>query len=264
MNLPSLPLQRALQDFMTEVPAEVASSLCDRLKTVALANLSDLKPIHLGPVPYPQAADIFCAVVRECVASGLVSNAGHLAGWLTSLAATTERQSAGESVELVWTGPLPDGSVLRRTDQALQEVICASVQRLLVVSFAIFKVAHISKALKEAVARRVEVTIVLEDQKHTAPASAMIKEFEGLKGVRFLVWPEAKRPLAATGQHGAMHVKCAVADEDILFISSANLTEFALTINMEMGLLIRHGEMSRMVARHFEALLQDGILVPLG
>lgn len=261
MSLSSLPLQRALQEFMVEVPPEVVSSLCDRLKSVSPPKLGNLKPIHLGPVPYPQAAEIFCTVVRECVASGLVSNADHLTGWLTSLAATAERQAASESIELVWTGPLPEGSVLRRTDQALQEVISAARHRLLVVSFAIFKVAHISKALKDAVARGVEVTVILEDQKPTAPVSAMIKEFDGVNGIRFLVWPEAKRPLAPTGQHGAMHVKCAVADEDFLFISSANLTEFALTINMEMGLLVRHGYMPGMVVRHFETLAAEGFLV---
>jgi phosphatidylserine/phosphatidylglycerophosphate/cardiolipin synthase-like enzyme len=60
-----------------------------------------------------------------------------------------------------------------------------------------------------------------------------------------------------------MHAKCAVADEDILFVSSANLTEFALTINMEMGILIRDGYMPGMVVRHFEALVQEGTLVGL-
>jgi phosphatidylserine/phosphatidylglycerophosphate/cardiolipin synthase-like enzyme len=153
--------------------------------------------------------------------------------------------------------------VLRRTDQALQEVISIAKYRLLVVSFAIFKVAHISKALKDAVARGVEVTVVLEDQKPTAPVSGMIKEFDGVDGIRFLVWPEAKRPLVTGGQHGMMHAKCAVADEDILFVSSANLTEFALTINMEMGILIRDGYMPGMVVRHFEALVQEGTLVGL-
>lgn len=263
MNLPSLPLQQALQDFMTEVPVEVASSLCDRLAALAPTSLAELKPIHLGSLPYPQAADTFCTLVRECAKSGLVASTEHLANWLTLLAATAELQSAGESAELVWTGPLPAGSVLRRTDQALQEVISASRQRLLIVSFAIFKVAHISKALKDALARGVEIAIILEDQKPTAPVSAMMKEFAGLQGIRFLVWPEGKRPLATTGQHGAMHAKCAVADENILFISSANLTEYALTINMEMGLLVRNGYMPKTVSQHFEALVSDGTLISL-
>lgn len=263
MNPPSLQLQQALQAYMAEIPFEVASSLCDKLKDANLESLVNIKSVHLGPVPYPQAADIFCTVVRECAKSGLVSSTGHLANWLTSLAAAAERPSVLEFSELVWTGPLPEGSVLRKTDQALQEVICIAQQQLLIVSFAVFKVEHIAKALNQALARGVEVTIVLEDQKPKVPASAMMKEFENTKGTRFLVWPENKRTLSATGQHGAMHVKCAVADENTLFISSANLTEFALTINMEMGLLIRHGEIPRMVARHFTSLADEGILLPL-
>jgi phosphatidylserine/phosphatidylglycerophosphate/cardiolipin synthase-like enzyme len=248
---------------MAEVPEEVASSLCDRLKAVAPSVLADLRPIHLGPVPYPQAAEIFCVAARECVRSGLASQPGHLASWLASLAATAERQRSSESLELVWTGPVPEGAMLRRTDQALQEVICAARRRLLIVSFAVFRVTHIAKALKDAVARGVDVTVVLEDQKQTVPASAMMKEFEGNEGIRFLVWPESKRVPGPSGQRGAMHVKCALADEDVLFLSSANLTEFALTINMEMGLMVTGGEIPGVVARHFGALCSEGVLVPV-
>jgi len=111
--------------------------------------------------------------------------------------------------------------------------------------------------------QRFHQVVVLEDQKPTAPVSGMIKEFEGVDGIRFLVWPEAKRPIALGGQHGMMHAKCAVADEDLLFVSSANLTEFALTINLEMGILIRHGYMPGMVVRHFEALAQERTLPAL-
>jgi phosphatidylserine/phosphatidylglycerophosphate/cardiolipin synthase-like enzyme len=39
------------------------------------------------------------------------------------------------------------------------------------------------------------------------------------------------------------HVKCAVADGEWLFLSSANLTQQAFTINMELGMLVRGGTM---------------------
>ena len=40
-----------------------------------------------------------------------------------------------------------------------------------------------------------------------------------------------------------MHVKAAVADSRIAFLSSANLTEAALERNMELGVLIRGGHL---------------------
>jgi len=36
-------------------------------------------------------------------------------------------------------------------------------------------------------------------------------------------------------------MKCAVADGEWLFLSSANLTQQAFTINMELGMLVRGG-----------------------
>ncbi|MGH2410351.1 MAG: hypothetical protein ACRDGS_08300 [Chloroflexota bacterium] len=40
------------------------------------------------------------------------------------------------------------------------------------------------------------------------------------------VWPLDQRPVDDKGRHGSLHVKCAIADDDVLFISSANLTAY--------------------------------------
>src|ERR1035437_3231415 len=46
---------------------------------------------------------------------------------------------AESSTELVWTGPNPEALPLRRTDQALLEVINAARQTLTIVTFAAYK-----------------------------------------------------------------------------------------------------------------------------
>lgn len=51
------------------------------------------------------------------------------------------------------------------------------------------------------------------------------------------------------------------ADEELLFISSANLTEYALTLNMELGVLIKGGPLPGDVAAHFNRLIEDRVLV---
>ena len=61
----------------------------------------------------------------------------------------------------------------------------------------------------------------------------------------------------------SLHVKCAVADRQRLLVSSANLTEYALTKNMELGVLVEGGEVPARVQEHLEALLQRRILQPL-
>jgi len=53
-----------------------------------------------------------------------------------------------------------------------------------------------------------------------------------------------------------------VVDDEAVLISSANLTEHAMNLNMELGLLIRGGELSRSLAGHLRSLIQNGILVP--
>jgi len=52
-----------------------------------------------------------------------------------------------------------------------------------------------------------------------------------------------------------------VADGNRLFLSSANLTDYAFTINMELGLLVTGGMLPSQVERIFDALVKDGHLV---
>jgi hypothetical protein len=72
--------------------------------------------------------------------------------------------------------------------------------------------------------------------------------------------PLEKRPRDENGKPGILHVKCAVADGRWLFLSSANLTEYAFTINMELGLLVTGGNLPRQVQEHFDRLIEAGVL----
>jgi len=76
-------------------------------------------------------------------------------------------------------------------------------------------------------------------------------------------WPKEHRAVSDSNKPGLLHVKCAVADGEWLFLSSANLTQQAFTINMELGMLIRGGAMARKVEQQFSELIQFGQLQPL-
>jgi phosphatidylserine/phosphatidylglycerophosphate/cardiolipin synthase-like enzyme len=52
-----------------------------------------------------------------------------------------------------------------------------------------------------------------------------------------------------------------VADGHWLFLSSANLTEYAFTINMELGVLVTSGKLPGQVEEHFDRLVANGTLV---
>jgi phosphatidylserine/phosphatidylglycerophosphate/cardiolipin synthase-like enzyme len=73
-------------------------------------------------------------------------------------------------------------------------------------------------------------------------------------------WPKENRPVGENNKTGILHVKCAVADGEWLFLSSANLTQQAFTVNMELGMLVRGGTMPSRVEDQFQRLIQNGQL----
>lgn len=71
------------------------------------------------------------------------------------------------------------------------------------------------------------------------------------------------RALEPDGPAGVLHAKAVVADEAAVFLTSANLTEAALDRNIEMGLLVRDRALAASVTRHFQVLIERGLLSPL-
>lgn len=171
---------------------------------------------------------------------------------------------AKQTVELVWTGPRTEEVPVRRSDQALLEVIDSAESELLMVSYAVFNVPKVASGLARALDRGVHVRLVLEfegaheDDQSYDPLMALGQLPEG---VRVFHWPFQARPaLASGGKRGYIHVKCTVADRRLVFVSSANLTAYAMEANMELGVLIRGGLVPKRIAAHFEHLISRGIL----
>jgi phosphatidylserine/phosphatidylglycerophosphate/cardiolipin synthase-like enzyme len=173
---------------------------------------------------------------------------------------------ARQSLEIVWTGPASKESAFRRTDQALLALIQQAKTSFIIVTFAAYKVPHIAAALVAAVARGVQVTLILEsveesDGKVTVSAiKGLGEELAGAAAV--YVWPLENRGTDSAGKHGSLHVKCAVADANAALISSANLTEYAMNLNMELGLLVKGGDVPRDLDEHLRVLIQNRVVVP--
>ncbi|MBI2939497.1 MAG: hypothetical protein HYY04_03595 [Chloroflexi bacterium] len=54
--------------------------------------------------------------------------------------------------------------------------------------------------------------------------------------------------------------RSAVADDRMLFVSSANLTEHAMTLNVELDLLIQGGSLPGLTPSHVDRLVELGVL----
>ncbi len=182
---------------------------------------------------------------------------------LLTAAVAAEQRRRDEHLELVWTGPDSRVIPVRQTSQVLIDLIADAKQRLLVVSYAVFRIPKIRDALVCAAGRGVRIRIVLD-----LASDSDIQGYNPLRAVgdeliscsEILYWPEENRKPDAGGKRGLLHVKCLVADGHSLFLSSANLTDQALRLNMELGVLIRGTVHSAHVESHFAELLAKGIL----
>jgi phosphatidylserine/phosphatidylglycerophosphate/cardiolipin synthase-like enzyme len=188
-----------------------------------------------------------------------------VAAMLSTAAYCRQRFQQELSLEFVWTGPIPEGSCFRRTDQALLEVIQGAQQTLTVVSFAIYKIPEILTALQKAVSRGVNLTLIFEMPEESDGKVAYNTLFSIdsalLKRSKLLIWPKNKRPVSTDGKMGSLHAKFAIADDQKIFISSANLTNYAMTLNMEMGILVHSANFASEVSEHIHRLISSGHFV---
>jgi phosphatidylserine/phosphatidylglycerophosphate/cardiolipin synthase-like enzyme len=167
-----------------------------------------------------------------------------------------------ETVEIVWTGPEPAETRFRQTEQAILEVVNLATKRLTVVSYAVYRIPRIRGALVAAANRGVVIRLIVETPNRIEGQG----EYDCLLALGDNVasacsvyyWPQENRPKDDNGKIGILHVKCAVADGHRMFLSSANFTEYAFTINMELGLLVTGGKLPGMIERHFERLVEVG------
>jgi phosphatidylserine/phosphatidylglycerophosphate/cardiolipin synthase-like enzyme len=170
-----------------------------------------------------------------------------------------------EAVEIVWTGPETSDTRFRQTEQAILEVLNSAIKRLTVVSYAVYRIPRIRDALVAAANRGVSIRLIVETPNRVEGQSeydclmALGNNVASVASVYY--WPQENRAKDDNGRIGILHVKCAVADGQRLFLSSANFTDYAFTINMELGLLVTGGKRPAEIEGHFEKLIEAGQLV---
>ena len=130
----------------------------------------------------------------------------------------------------------------------------------------------------EVFARRMEtmpalrVTLLLNIQRKrgdTTASEQLVRRFAD----RFWKtdWPGSSHPIVfydpraldPEGPDGVLHAKAVVADDEVVFITSANLTEAALDRNIEFGVLIRDRAFALAVGGYFRNLIDRDLLKPL-
>jgi phosphatidylserine/phosphatidylglycerophosphate/cardiolipin synthase-like enzyme len=177
-----------------------------------------------------------------------------LCGTLQGAGVAAANVTAAQSLEVVWTGPESEVDTTRLTAPAVVGLISEATRELLVVSFATYEEPRISEALKGAVERGVDVTIVLERPQDNPSFTGVAEAFPTLRARR-LAWPARSRVLGA-----ALHAKILVVDDAAALVSSANLTGRGIEDNLECGVLIRGGTQPAAIRAHIWSLWRRGTL----
>lgn len=174
---------------------------------------------------------------------------------LRSSSWTSSLHNMKSSVELVWTGPSTGVVPVRHTEQVLCQVIRSSTKKLYIVSYVAHKVDIIIRELCNAAERGVSINLIFEASTEHGGAVS----FDSVRTMQKTVSTANIFVWEKTGPSvGSVHAKCAVADGQLSFITSANFTTAAMERNMELGVLVEGGHIPVNLERHLEALIYTG------
>lgn len=258
---------------------EAAVRLADRLPNAVMISVAGAvvqygtldrltaRQAILQSLATPDFRDATANFLDQCLSGAGSVGAEAVAVALLTAAKSEHNHRHEETVEIVWTGPALAETRFRHTEQAILEVVNSATRRLTVVSYAVYRIPRISGALIAAANRGVAIQLIVETPNRIEGQG----EYDCLLALGDTVasacsvyyWPHQSRPKDDNGKIGILHVKCAVADGQQMFLSSANLTEYAFAINMELGLLLTGGKLPAHVERHFERLIEVGTLIRL-
>src|SRR5204862_6045731 len=112
-------------------------------------------------VPHHHHRDMALAFVDRWQNEAKDIDARTVAVALQSAALAEQTHRDSQSVELVWTGPDPEQTPSRRTEQAILQVLDAARTRITLVSFAVYRIPNVGNALVRAAKRGVRLTVIV-------------------------------------------------------------------------------------------------------
>jgi phosphatidylserine/phosphatidylglycerophosphate/cardiolipin synthase-like enzyme len=255
-------------DALLDVPPHLRDRLASALEAGLIAT-----PYSVGSLGsvlgLAQASDGLLSALLELEKLGV---AGPAAAALIRTVGEVARRSTKPDV--VWSGPEVPGLHARDTRRVFEELLGTAERSIWASTYAFFDGPRVFDVLCRRMDKRPElrVTLLLNIERKrgdTSAAEQLVRRFAD----RFWStdWPGACRPrvfydpraLEAEGPAGVLHAKAVVADDEVVLVTSANLTEAALDRNIELGLLVRDRTLAATVSRHFQVLIDRELLRPL-
>jgi phosphatidylserine/phosphatidylglycerophosphate/cardiolipin synthase-like enzyme len=249
-------------------PAHLRRRLVGALETGQLALPYSVATVR-SVLGLREGGEDLVSALGELERMGISGNA--CAVWIRTIEEVSARIP---SPDLVWSGPEVPGLHARDTRRVYEELLGSAEHSVWASSYAYFDGPRAFEVLARRLDARPElrVTLLLNIQRRrgdTTTAEQLVRKFAD----RFwgLDWPGSSRPrvyydprsLEPDGPSGVLHAKAVVTDDEVVFITSANLTEAALERNIELGLLVRDHALAASVSSHFRILIERGLLSPL-
>jgi len=255
-------------DALLDLPAHLRKRLASALESGSLA--TPYSAASLGSVlGGRERGEGVVGALLELERLGVSGPAA--AAWIRTVDESTSRIP---SPDLVWSGPEVPGLHARDTRQVYQELLGSVERSIWLSTYAFFDGPKAFEVLAHRMdaASELDVTLLLNIQRRKGDTTApeqLVRRFAD----RFWQtdWPGKSRPrvyydprsLELDGPAGVLHAKAVVADDEAVFVTSANLTEAALDRNIEMGLLVRDRALAASVLSHFRGLIDRSLLQPL-
>ncbi len=246
------------------LPASVIETVATRLGTSDCSEWASLRGQIALAIPTPDYRGAVISLLDRWRSKAPEVPPQAVAAALVTASYLAKKSREEQVDEVVWTGPVQNVIPLRRTEQAILQVLNSAQSRILLVSYAVYSIPNIQDAVVRAAKRGVAITVIVETpnridvQSEYSNLNALGEDVAKCSAVYY--WPKEHRQADATGKLGILHVKCVVGDGNQLFLSSANLTKYAFSLNMELGLLITGGKSPRQIETLFETLVASGTL----
>ncbi|MBF6621528.1 MAG: hypothetical protein ITG02_15025 [Patulibacter sp.] len=252
---------------LLQLPANQRQKLISALRTKTLAP------------PYPDIA-VRAALGAEANTTRIATelralNAQGINGAATAYALTLadDARASIRAPELVWSGATVPGVHARKTRQVFDELTCSARRSLWISSYTYWDGSQAFAKLAEHmdVTPDLHVKLLLNVQRPKGDNAAASQLASAFASTLWGHWPGDRHPdvfydpraLKDGPEKAVLHAKAVVADDEIAFVTSANLTEKAFDENIEVGLLTRDRTVALTLARHFSVLIERGILEPL-
>jgi phosphatidylserine/phosphatidylglycerophosphate/cardiolipin synthase-like enzyme len=258
-------IKDVIREIVNRLPPSVVRQLAADIRDISDVNHLVSRNHVLSSIVNPQARELVVNLLdawsNGC--SELTSNAVAFA--LESAGSAVEYSRNSRTIDLVWTGPIIHQVNLRHTESVLLELIRSAQTHLHIVSFAVYKATRIIDALLHALERNVSISIYLETMEHSKSRSGYdVKRTLGnelTQKANIYSWAGTKRKSSPNADYGLLHAKTAVADSERYFISSANLTDYAMSLNIELGVLIQDRDTAMKIVTQLRLLVENDIFV---